>query len=74
VLEEELKEAERRGLERYFKEDQLIFTVPQTAKILNRTTWWVRKKMQAGKLRAVRLDGRNCVNRAALISAMVDGI
>jgi hypothetical protein len=68
---EKLKE--REALEAYLG-DQIIFSVPQTAKILNKSIRWVLEKTSNGKLRSVWLDGRKGINRVVLIEAITEGI
>jgi hypothetical protein len=70
---EKLKERERDALEGYLG-DQIVFTVPQTAKILNKSIRWVLEKTSNGKLRFVWLDGRKGINRAVLLEAIMEGI
>jgi hypothetical protein len=54
--------------------DKFSFSLTETSKILNRSTKWTRRKIDSGKLRTVRLDGREIVLRPTLISAFQDGI
>ena len=51
-----------------------MFSVPQTAKILNKSIRWVLEKTSNGKLRSVWLDGRKGINRVVLIEAITEGI
>ena len=70
---EKLKEREREALEAYLG-DQIVFSVSETAKILNKSVRWVLEKTSNGKLRSVWLDGRKGINRAVLIEAITEGI
>jgi hypothetical protein len=68
-LEDELKAAiEARLGERF------AFSLPETARILNRCTKWATQKANSGKLRTVRLDGQRVVLRPVIVSAFLEGI
>jgi hypothetical protein len=68
-----MREKEREALEAYLG-DQFSFTVPETAKIMNRSAKWVRKQARAGKLRAVWLDKQQIIMRPTIVSALMEGI
>ena len=64
---------EREALEAYLG-DQFSFTVPEAAKIMNRSAKWVRKQARAGKLRAVWLDKQQIIMRPTIVLALMEGI
>ena len=67
------RENEREALENYLG-DQIAFTVPEAARILNRSPKWVRQKARAGKLKAVWLDRQQTILRPTILAALTDGI
>jgi hypothetical protein len=71
--EEKLRESELKAIEAHLG-DKFTFSLTETAKIFNRSIKWTRRKVDSGKLRTVRLDGREIVLRPTLISAFRDGI
>jgi hypothetical protein len=54
--------------------DKFVFSLTEASKKLNKSTKWTRRKVDAGKLKTVWLDGRENVLRPVLISAFWDGI
>jgi hypothetical protein len=74
MLNDERRRAnELKAIEAYLG-DRFAFSLPETAKILNRSTKWARQKANNGKLRAVWLDGQRCVIRPVIISALTEGL
>jgi hypothetical protein len=68
-----MREKEREALEAYLG-DQFAFTVPETAKALNRSAKWMHQKIRAGKLRTVWLDKQQMILRPTIVVALMDGI
>jgi hypothetical protein len=68
----EMRGNEREALEAYLG-DQFSFTVPEAAKIMNRSAKWVRKQARTGKLRAVWLNKQQIIMRPTIVLALMEG-
>jgi hypothetical protein len=67
------RENERKELEAYLP-DKVAFSLPETAKILNRSIHWAREKAASGKLKSVRIGATVRVTRPVIIAALMEGI
>ena len=70
---EKHREDERKALEAYLP-DKIAFSIPETAKILGRSTRWARRKTQGGQLRSVYVGGTRRVTRPTIIAALMEGV
>ena len=70
--EEKLREKEREALEAYLG-DKFSFTIPEVAKVFDRSITWTRLQVSSGKLRAIWHSGQQTITRPALIDAYLSG-
>ena len=70
---EKQRENERKAIEACLP-DRVAFSLPETAKILNRSVHWARQKTASGKLKSVRIGATLRVTRPVLVEALLQGI
>jgi hypothetical protein len=67
-------EEEKLRVEAYLPDGQVAFSLVETAKILNRSIQWVRRKIVAGRLKAVMIGGTRRVIRTTIVEALTSGV
>ncbi len=67
------RENERKALEAYLP-DKVAFSLPETAKILNRSVHWAREEAASGKLKSVRIGATVRVTRPVIVAALMEGV
>ena len=69
-----LNEDAGKGLEACLPGDQVAFSLAETAKILRRSTRWVRDWTADGSLKSVWVGGQRRVTRPTIIEALTRGV